>query len=69
MRRLEDRLGHDLANPTALAELAAALSAVRMFPGLAGEPGGEFTDVSQPVVSSAELLLTNRRRPARRSPA
>src|SRR5215469_10263805 len=69
MRRLEDRLGHDLANPTALAELAAALSAVRMFPGLAGEPGGEFIDVSQPVVSSAELLLTNRRRPARRSPA
>jgi hypothetical protein len=64
MRRLEERLGHDLANPTAMAELAAALSAVRMFPGLAGEPAGE-----SPAISSTELLITNRRRPARRSPA
>src|SRR5215469_16959208 len=69
MRRLEERLGHDLANPTATAELAAALSAVRMFPALAGEPAGEFANMPQPPISSAELLLTNRRRPARRSPA
>jgi DNA-binding PucR family transcriptional regulator len=69
MRRLEERLGHDLANPTTMAELAAALSAVRMFPGLAGESAGEFADVPQPPISGAELLITNRRRPARRSSA
>jgi DNA-directed RNA polymerase specialized sigma24 family protein len=69
MHRLEERLGQDLGNPTAMAELAAALSAVRMFPGLAGEPAAEFTDVPQPAITSAELLITNRRRPARRSPA
>jgi DNA-directed RNA polymerase specialized sigma24 family protein len=69
MRRLEERLGHDLANPTTMAELAAALSAVRMFPGLAGESASEFADVPQPPISSAELLITNRRRPARRSSA
>ncbi|WP_153407850.1 helix-turn-helix domain-containing protein [Nocardia macrotermitis] len=35
IRRLEERLGTDLDNPLDLAELAAALQAVRTFPDLA----------------------------------
>ena len=38
LRRLEAHLGRELGNPKAVAEFAAALSALRTFPALAGDP-------------------------------
>ncbi|WP_189058846.1 PucR family transcriptional regulator [Longimycelium tulufanense] len=40
LRRIERETGRPLERPTAVAELAAALHALRLFPGLVGEPGG-----------------------------